>query len=88
MLRCLVNGFNHQQGVCHWQGSAENDYPTFYPYPAFSAKAIVSLGDLLTSNGEFLPLAGALPGVMLFHVQSKCRLLDLDRSDVEFLDVS
>lgn len=64
----------------------QNDYPSVYPFPVFSAKAIEALGDLLLPNGEFLPLNGALPGVMLFHVQSSCTLLDLQRSDVNFYD--
>ncbi len=63
-----------------------NDYPAVYPHPAFSTKAIESLGDLLTSNGELLPIAGALPGVMLFHVHSLCQLLDVHQSDIVFLD--
>ena len=59
-----------------------NDFPTIYPVPAFSPKAVKALHDLLDGNGELLPMRTNLGQYYLFHVTQVADIVDLDKSDI------
>jgi len=58
-----------------------NDYPCLeLTDPVFSRRAVDALGDMLTANGDLLPLKTDLGEYFLYVVQTKLDVLNVERS--------
>jgi hypothetical protein len=64
--------------------SAFNDYPCLgLITPAFSSRAVDALGEMLTENGELLPLETDVGEYYAFNCMTKIDALDVDRSRLD-----
>jgi len=61
-----------------------NDYPSIYPWPVFSGRAISLLKPLLAPHGEFLPLQTTNGQFAVFHVRAVHDVLDTRASTIVF----
>ncbi|MCR9197830.1 MAG: hypothetical protein NXI04_04265 [Planctomycetaceae bacterium] len=61
-----------------------NDYPSIYPWPVFSGRAISLLKPLLSPYGEFLPLNTPIGQFSVFHVRTVHDVLDTRASAIVF----
>lgn len=61
-----------------------NDYPSIYPWPVFSDRAINLLEPLLAPHGEFLPLQTTIGRFAVFHVRAVHDVLDTRASSIVF----
>jgi len=62
----------------------KNDFPSIGWIPAFSQRAVDTLGDLLEENGELLPLDTNLGNYYAFNTLRKADIVDLDRSEINW----
>lgn len=60
--------------------AAFNDYPCVGIIPAFSRRAVDALGEMLTSNGELLPLKSDIGEYFAFNVHTKIDCLNEKKS--------
>ena len=66
-----------------------SDYPCVdMMIPAFSRRAVVALGPLLSASGEWLPLACGLGEFYAFNITGISRALDTELSAIEYFSDS
>lgn len=61
-----------------------NDYPTLLGFPAFSHRAVECLRDMLSPNGELLPLKSDCGSYFFFNVTNFVDALDERASEIQY----
>jgi hypothetical protein len=63
-----------------------NDFPCVMIYPAFSQRAVDVLQDILSANGELLPLVTSVGSYYLYNCNTIADIIDFDKSKISYMN--